>query len=295
MPPNESKQRKHPDHNTAEASATHPCTPSSIEAFIPHYLRHLVHPHQGDYCYTVHFHPHLIGQLMMEGFLPIACGDSLCLPKLHEHRCIIYPLETNLHIQKSTRKKARGFRLSLNEDFDRVVRECQRQHGKVCWLYPKLVQVFRSLHRTPYQAQSSSSPIGIPVRVHSIEVWDNDGKLAAGELGYSVGGIYTSLTGFTAQNSAGSVQLAALGRLLQRCGFVVWDLGMAMDYKASLGCQDVPRIKFLELLRTHRTMMETELKLLLHEGRSEDCRLLIDSSTKTSITSSSPEPKRLHL
>lgn len=284
MPPNDSKQRKRQSDRENDSN--------SIETFIPPYLRHLVHPHQGDYCYTVHFHPNLIGQLMMEGFLPIACGDTICLPKLHTQRCIIYPLSSNLHVPKSTRKKARGFRLSLNQSFDRVVKECQRQHGAVCWLYPKLVRAFATLHRSGYDAQSSSHNRAIPVRVHSVEVWDIEGTLVAGELGYSVGGIYTSLTGFTAQNSAGSVQLAALGRLLQRCGFVMWDLGMAMDYKSSLGCQDVPRIKFLELMHAHRAM-NTKLELLAHEGSKESCRVLIDGRTDAPPTA--PDLKRVQL
>lgn len=325
MPPNGTKQRKRCANQASSSlnddygnegeqetesgrkreQQTSTTTRTTIDAFIPQYLRHLVHPHQGDYCYTTCFHPGLIGQLMMEGFLPIACGDTICLPKLHEYRCLIHPL-TNLHVSKSTRKKSKQFRITLNQSFDWVVQECRRQHGSVCWLYPKLVQAFRSLYENSYMAKSSSSSSSsssstsslctetgvieriIPVRVHSIEVWDDaTGELAAGELGYTVGALYTSLTGFTRQDSAGSVQLAALGRLLQQSGFAVWDLGMAMDYKTTLGCQDVPRTTFLRILHEHRTV-DTKLSFASPDIQLQNCRVLIDQDPITPATTTRP-------
>ena len=42
--------------------------------------------------------------------------------------------------------------------------------------------------------------------------------------------MYTSLTRFTAEDSAASVQLSALERFLSRGRFDMWDLGMKLDY-----------------------------------------------------------------
>jgi len=92
-----------------------------------------------------------------------------------------------------------------------------------------------------------------PVRLYSIEVWNvKTGKLAAGELGYSAGSVYTSLTGFTAEDSAGSVQLATLGRYLSNGLFDMWDLGMGLEYKSRLGAKDMDRVQFVETIHKLR-------------------------------------------
>jgi len=80
--------------------------------------------------------------------------------------------------------------------------------------------------------------------MHSIEIWQGD-QLVGGELGYVVGSIYTSLTGAKTVDSAGSVQLSALGSLLINCGFKIWDLGMQMTYKTNLGGHSIPRKEWL--------------------------------------------------
>lgn len=74
----------------------------------------------------------------------------------------------------------------------------------------------------------------------------------AGEIGYSVGGCWTSMSGFTAADDAGSVQCAALGVMLQSCQLRYWDLGMSMRYKMQMGAQNVSRKRFLTMLRAVR-------------------------------------------
>eukprot|EP00980_Cylindrotheca_fusiformis_P028329 scaffold22592_cov129-Cylindrotheca_fusiformis.AAC.15 len=259
----------------------------TIEKFIPHYLRTLVLPYHGDFCFSRVFHYKLLSQLCSEGFLPIAT-DGVLLPKLHAQRCVI-SLPEDLHVSKSTRKKAKRFNFSANKAFDRVVLGCQRQHGDRCWLYPPLVRAFKEMNeRGKVDAEvfrdngKISTGRACPVRLYSIEIWDLEGDLVAGELGYTVGSIYTSLTGFSSQDSAGSVQLSALGRLLSTLGFSLWDLGMEMPYKFSLGSKLMPRQQFLEHVRGVR---ESEGHLLLPTAGEGlfNARSLIDQTEPKSL------------
>ena len=79
-------------------------------------------------------------------------------------------------------------------------------------------------------------------------------KLVAGEIGYTVGAAYTSLTGYHTENSSGNVQLLATGKLLQKLGYNIWDFGMSMEYKLRLGAEKVPRAEFIKLYKESSTM-----------------------------------------
>ena len=86
------------------------------------------------------------------------------------------------------------------------------------------------------------------------------GPLLAGEIGYSIGKIYTSLTGFVLEADTGHLQLACLGIWLERCGYSFWSMGHCyspeLDYKRTLGHQVYPRGDFLKKLKQHRGNFE---------------------------------------
>ena len=206
----------------------------------------MVFPFHGDFCQTPLFHFRLVAQLMSEGFLPIAT-TGLLLPKLHRERCVVQ-LPDCLHVPRSTKKKAKRFRMTANKDFDGVVAGCHQQHDH-CWLIEPLVEAFRTILEAPNGVPTGGKT---RVRLFSFEVWNEEDELVAGELGYTVGSIYTSLTGFSQQDSAGSVQLVTLGTLLVRQGFTLWDLGMDMDYKRELGAGLMTRANYVAEVRRVR-------------------------------------------
>lgn len=246
--------------------ATDEMAPSSAEPrsdaeYIPAHLRHYVFHSREDFYVSRYFDPLLLAHLMYEGFLPIASeynDECFLLPKLHRQRCIRL-LDAVEHVPKSVKKRGKKYKLRLNQDFDAIVNGCHEQHG-IPWLYPPIVKGFRAL----FEANQEGIEIypGRVVRFFSVELLDVEtNKVVAGELGYTTGKVYTSLTGFSGMNGAGTVQLHALGRLLYLSGMQMWDLGMSMPYKLSLGADDVDRDIFLKHLykwRTHDCLMDMQ-------------------------------------
>jgi Leu/Phe-tRNA-protein transferase len=207
-----------------------------------------------------------------------------------------------LHISKNVRKRSRQYAMTINQQFPLVVQECHRQHnhpidnnnnnsnsgsGQGCWLYPSLVEILRTLHQatldhmdgyitTTSTSSTTTSEQEISIRLYSIEVWNiRTNTLVAGELGYTVGNtIYTSLTGFSKEDSAGSVQLAALGALWTYHQFQLWDLGMDMPYKQRLGGHVVPRAKFVALVHQLRTLPSSSSSSSSSSGHNTDAAAL---------------------
>lgn len=218
-----------------------------------------------EFCWSLCFHPAFIRRLCYEGFLPICSeiangtGLYVLLPKLHTRRCVLEFAQ--LRVPKSTRKRARGFRMSVNRAFSRVMDGCVEQHGED-WLHPpmraalsRLFEWERSRGGVAYGRREGVAACegGHGSAMASFELWDEAGQLVAGEVGCVSGRCYTSFTGFHCVANAGSVQLALTARLLERAGFAFWDLGQEFDYKAQLGARLWPRLQFLEHFRAVRT------------------------------------------
>lgn len=267
-----------------------------IEFYIPPYLRRMILPYHGDFCRTPLFHPRLLIHVMAEGFLPIATKGML-LPKLHEQRCVLF-LPQQFKLSKSARKKSAKFTFTINTAFSKVVQGCHDQHDH-CWLYPPLVDALYTIYKNPTMDAVVGDNQTSQVRIYSIEVWQNS-TLVAGELGYTVGSIYTSLTGFSKVDSSGSVQLAALGQLLIWANFSMWDLGMDMDYKRKLGATLLPRSAFVR--HVHAVRADYTPLPLGQPSRSTcsvapvNCKTIIDhglTPPQTPLTIAPPTPRLL--
>ena len=214
----------------------------------------------GEFSWALSFDPSFIARLAKEGFLPMSgqiFADLICLlPKLHKERCLMILNLDELKINNGARKRAKQFNFTVDQNFNQVIAGCQQQHGEHCWFYAPLTAAYRHI----FQQNKEGGVDG--VRLHSCEIWSKEtGELVGGELGYAVGGVYTSLSGFRqpGSKSAGSIQCCCTAILLQRLGFSMWDLGMGMKYKLDLGAKNITRINFLEYLNEYREMNDCVL------------------------------------
>eukprot|EP00301_Raphidiophrys_heterophryoidea_P004766 c12046_g1_i5.p1 GENE.c12046_g1_i5~~c12046_g1_i5.p1 ORF type:complete len:226 (+),score=36.49 c12046_g1_i5:710-1387(+) len=174
--------------------------------------------------------------------------------------------------------------------FDEVIERVNKHHTN-SWVIAKYKALLKVMHSAGAVALRVGG-VSTTFQVHSPELVDSEGNLVAGELGYRIGNTYTSLTGFfdsssklpTGQlkhTSAGKIQLVALGKLLRRCGFTMWNLGHppnlvtgVMRYKSEIGGEVLPRKQFLELWRQARDVNTAQPLVTPPEGLS--ARELID-------------------
>lgn len=205
-----------------------------------------------EFCWSLHFDPAFLVRVFYSGFLPIctelgAPGDPVycLLPKLHFQRCVVV-LE-NFVISSKTRRKAKKYVIRLSKNFQDVLDACSRQHRDRNWLYPPFAHGLADL-----ATGAAVLPANCPVRVVSVELVDENDTLVAGEIGFTCGSVYTSMTGFYSRSGCGSIQLAALGALLKQQGFSTWDLGMDMQYKRDMGAVLLGRSEWIGLLRSQR-------------------------------------------
>jgi len=220
--------------------------------------------YSGEFCVASSFDPDFITRLIYQGYLTmcekIGAGEYILLPKLHSERCILQ--WADLHMEKNARKRSKRFTISVNQSFDGVFDGCVEQHGEN-WLHKPLRRVLKSIFD---KADGLNG-----VRVHTMELWDENGQLVAGELATTVGGSYTALSGFRLDTvaSSGTIQMLCTAKVLAAAGFDCWDMGMAMDYKSRLGAKAVPRKDFLADLRRVRDQTEIKLEPFTHRNAQE--------------------------
>jgi Leu/Phe-tRNA-protein transferase len=196
-----------------------------------------------EFCASLSFDPDFVDELCASGFIPMAVrggeADEVLIPKLHTVRSALDPRDAL--VTRTARRESGRYGFGIDLRFEEVLEACLEAHGDD-WLRPPLLESWRLLFATRERRRS---------RFSSMELYEG-GRLVAGEIGVFAGGCYTSLTGFRRESGSGTVQLVATARFLEAIGSPLWDLGMPLDYKSTLGARNLSRPEFLILFRAAR-------------------------------------------
>jgi leucyl/phenylalanyl-tRNA--protein transferase len=153
-------------------------------------------------------------------------------------RMVLFPDE--LHLEKNLRRKLRQNRFSVtfDRDFAGVVRHCAgpraQRRIQLTWLLPPVIDAYVGLHEAGH--------------AHSVEIWNEEGKLVGGLFGTGFGRVFATDSQFALERDASKLAFAVLNRHLQAWGYVLNDVRRWSSHLERLGCVLVPRDDFLAIV-----------------------------------------------
>jgi leucyl/phenylalanyl-tRNA--protein transferase len=148
----------------------------------------------------------------------------------------VLPLD-GLRVSRSLRRSLRRYTTRVDSAFDDVVARCAAPDREGAWIGPDVRAAYGALHRLGW--------------AHSVEVYDDAGALVGGLYGLAIGGLFAGESMFHGATDASKVALVRLVELLGADGEPgrLLDVQWRTDHLASLGCVEVPRRRYLRMLR----------------------------------------------
>ena len=170
------------------------------------------------------------------GIFPWYSKDEPIMWWSPDPRLVLYPSE--LRISRSLKRtiKKHIFELTVDEAFERVINACacsRTQADEGTWIVEEMIDAYCRLHES-----------GL---AHSVEVWQ-DGRLAGGLYGVSLGKCFFGESMFTHITNASKVALVALVEHLQALDFDLIDCQISTPHLIGFGAREIPRTRFLKEL-----------------------------------------------
>ena len=201
--------------------------------------------------WSVEWDPDFYVALAQAGFISISMRDPeygvVLVPELQEAYAVLdWP---NIHVSRSVQRLRESDQLCREDIEMRVVgggalvlEHLLAYHKPETWLSEPYCDLLKAL---PF-----GNVNGFALR--GIELWSKkQNKLVAGELGYTIGRTYTSLSGFCNRPARewrhfGTLQMVMLAEQLRDLGYAFWNLGHPVQkYKQALGAEVIARGEFL--------------------------------------------------
>lgn len=186
-------------------------------------------------CFIEEFDKELVDYASYNSFFPMAGlieTDWVLLLKLHKERCIV-DFE-QFRVSKKIKKLSLKYKLTFNQEFKTCVDMINKRYED-SWFSEEFVAMMEEMRKSG----------AYKIKFCSFELWDEN-EIVAGELGFVIGGVYSSLSGFHNVSNTGHVQLYLTNNFLKDNGFSFWDLGMELDYKIHMGGKVLTTDEFYE-------------------------------------------------
>lgn len=146
----------------------------------------------------------------------------------------VLPLD-GLHVSRSLRRSARRYTTSTDRACAEVIERCADPSRPGWWISDEIAATYLELHRHGF--------------VHSIEVWDEAGRLAGGLYGVRVGRLFAGESMFHDPQygtDASKVALMTLVHTMNELGDLLVDVQWSTPHLAGLGVVEVPRGDYLD-------------------------------------------------
>lgn len=130
------------------------------------------------------------------------------------------------------------FKVTFNQNFREVISNCQKikrdgQNGT--WITQDMIEAYCKLNE-----------IGV---AKSVEVWQNN-ELVGGLYGIDLGHIFCGESMFSKVSNASKVAFIALVNQLKEDNYMVLDCQVYNEHLESLGCREIHRENFMQILKS---------------------------------------------
>ena len=153
-------------------------------------------------------------------------------------RAVLFP--NKIRLSRSLRKTIRnkGYTITFDKEFSGVVQACAepRLQSGGTWITNEMHLAYIKLHHMKV--------------AHSVEIWNKEKKLVGGLYGVSSGGVFSGESMFSKEKSTSKIAFIALAWHLQNWGYSIIDCQIENSHLSSMGAENIPRKKYLEILKT---------------------------------------------
>jgi leucyl/phenylalanyl-tRNA--protein transferase len=150
-------------------------------------------------------------------------------------RFVIFPNEIHVSHSMRTLLNKKKYRLSINEDFERVIRLCGelRIEEDYAWLGPDMMEAYTRLHDQGFAA--------------SVEVWEDE-RLVGGLYGVNIGKAFFGESMFSLVPSGSKLALIHLARTMQQRGGTLIDCQFETAHLKSMGGRFIAYDEYMKII-----------------------------------------------